>query len=314
MLKKKVSKGAFHGPAGGSFTQKKKVILGNIKHSGDEQNIFLKSGFGNSAFSDVESLSGNENNVNISGGGDGSLLGSAVNIPKTNRLSTNMNFGFFLSSPNFAIDKEVKSLPSPIKKASFDSKWVNPIIIKIQVEVSVKKSFVLDIYLSAVEGKLSMRKAALLAKKEGIIINNDVRKQGLRSDWAVVIKKILMNTLKDIIVTAVAKFGEIKSIKIQLISLWQKAVVEFANSDQAAQDHFRAFLFTLLVGTTVHNLDTLLNRADGRTCIINHFLDTGNRFHCAVVGFKSERDLDSAFHTESIFGGMQLSWARLNLV
>ncbi|KAG9297750.1 hypothetical protein G9A89_011265 [Geosiphon pyriformis] len=152
MLKKKTSKGAFY------------VIFGNVKHSGNEWNISLKSGFGYSAFSDVKSLFGDENNINMSGGGNGSLLDSAVNIPRTNRLSTGMNFGSPLSSPNFDMDEEMKPLPSPIKKAFSNSKWVNPIIIKTQVEVSVKKSFVLDINLSAVEGKLVMAKTQLIRK------------------------------------------------------------------------------------------------------------------------------------------------------
>ncbi|KAG9291884.1 hypothetical protein G9A89_012169 [Geosiphon pyriformis] len=134
--KKKVSKGAFHGSAGGFFTQKKKVIFGNVKHFGDKWNISLKSGSDNSAFSDVKSLSGDENDVDMSGGGNGSLLGSAVNTPRTNRLSTGMDFGSPLSSPNFVMDKEMP----------------------------VKKFFALDINLSVVESKLVMAKTQLIRK------------------------------------------------------------------------------------------------------------------------------------------------------
>ncbi|KAG9286030.1 hypothetical protein G9A89_022707 [Geosiphon pyriformis] len=60
-------------------------------------------------------------------------------------------------------------------------------------------------------------------------------KSGVHSDWAVVIKKIPMDTPKEMIVAAVTEFGEIKSIKIQLIGMWQKTVVEFAKSSQADQ-------------------------------------------------------------------------------
>ncbi|KAG9307382.1 hypothetical protein G9A89_017211 [Geosiphon pyriformis] len=270
MSKKKAPKGAFHGPAGGSFTQKKKVILGNVKHSGDEQDISLKSGSNYSAFSDVKSLSSDENDINMSGGGNGSLLSSAVNTLRANRLSTGMDFGSPLSFPTLPWIK---------------SKWVDPIIIKTQVEVPVKKSFALDINLSAIEGKSeNMRKAASLAKKEEIIVNNNVRKQGLCSDWAVVIKEILMDMSKDMIIAAVSEFGIIKSIKIQL------------------------------VGTTVHDLGTLLDGAEGKTCVINRLLETGNQFCCAVVCFESDEILESAFHTEPIFGSVQLLWARLKLV
>ncbi|KAG9295903.1 hypothetical protein G9A89_006642 [Geosiphon pyriformis] len=122
MLKKKAPKSAFHGPVGGSFIQKKKVILENVKHSGDKQDISLKSGSGCNAFSDVKSLSGDENDVDMSGSSNGSFLNSAINTSRVIRLSTGMNFGSPLSSSNFTINEEVESLPSPIKKAFSDSK------------------------------------------------------------------------------------------------------------------------------------------------------------------------------------------------
>ncbi|KAG9307785.1 hypothetical protein G9A89_023350 [Geosiphon pyriformis] len=73
---------------------------------------------------------------------------------------------------------------------------------------------------------VTIKKAVLLVKKKGIVVNTDLKKQRICSNQAVVIKKISMNMPKDIIVIALAKFGEIKSIKIQLIGLWQKAVAE----------------------------------------------------------------------------------------
>ncbi|KAG9299259.1 hypothetical protein G9A89_013907 [Geosiphon pyriformis] len=71
-----------------------------------------------------------------------------------------------------------------------------------------------------------------------------------------------------------------------------------------SKDYFRVLLFTLPVRTTAHDLGTLLDGAGGKTCIINCFLDIGNKFCCAVVSFEFERDLDSIFHTEPIFGGV----------
>ncbi|KAG9284930.1 hypothetical protein G9A89_006308 [Geosiphon pyriformis] len=140
----------------------------------------------------------------------------------------------------------------------------------------------------------------------------------MRSDWAVIIKKILMDTPKDIIVTAVFEFGEIKLIKIQLIGMWQKTVVEFAEINQAdslvSKNQFKALLFTLPVGTTVHDLGNLLEKAGEKTCTINRSIEIDNRICCVVVGFASDDDLKSAFHMESIFNGMKLFWARMNLV
>ncbi|KAG9304194.1 hypothetical protein G9A89_019756 [Geosiphon pyriformis] len=327
-------KGVFHGSAGGSFSQKKKELFGNVKHSGDEKDISLKSGSGTGSFSDADSLSGDDKNVSISGSFDGSLLDLAVNTPKAKRVNTGANFGSPISSPNFEMDEKVKPLPVPLKKKiPLNRIWVNPKIIKTSVEVAVKKSFALNINLSAVkensatsktqlirklfskingfggtttsskfEGIIrssftsseSMEKAVSLAGKNNIVVNSDLKKQGIRSDQAVVIKEILMNTPKEMIIAAASEFGKIKLIKIQLIGI--------------------ALLFMLPVRTTAHDLNNLLDKTSGRTCIINHLLDTGNRVHCAVVGFESENNLNSAFLTEPVFGGVCLSWTRLDLV
>ncbi|KAG9301921.1 hypothetical protein G9A89_020965 [Geosiphon pyriformis] len=169
-----------------------------------------------------------------------------------------------------------------------------------------------------------MEMATLLARKKGININSNLKRQGMRSDQTMVIKEILMNTLKDMIVAAVSEFGKIKSIKIQLIGMWQKAVVDKdsvhivkAVGDHktwASRDQFRALLFTLLVGMTAHDLGTLLEKTGEKTCIINRSLETGNRICCAVVGFESDDNLESAFHTELILGEVKLSWAKMDLV
>ncbi|KAG9307224.1 hypothetical protein G9A89_017052 [Geosiphon pyriformis] len=313
MSSKKALKSVFHSPAGGFFLQRKKTSLGNVKHSGDEKNISLKFGFNASVYFDVKSLSGNDDNVSMSGGFN---------------VNTGANFGSPISSSDFEMDEEMKPLLSPLRKK----------IIKTPVEVLVKKSFAFNINLLAVEGKLamqktqfvkkifskingfreatasskfeeiikstftsekSMKKAVLLAGKNGISVNNNLRKQGFRSDWVVVIKKIPMDTSRNMIIAAVSKFGQIKSIKIQLIGMWQKAVIEFA--ELTSRDQFRTLLFTLPVEITAHNLGTLLEKAGRKTCIINCSLETGNRFRCAVVGFESNEELESAFLIEPIF-------------
>ncbi|KAG9296027.1 hypothetical protein G9A89_011879 [Geosiphon pyriformis] len=356
MSKKKTSKSAFHGPAS--------VVLGNIKHSGNKKDIALsKSEPSDSVYSNVDSMSDNDENVDMTDINERSLLGSAATTPKVKRVNTGAMFGSPLGSPNFTIDNDEIVLP-PRLPISLEKKWINPKIIKTSVEVSIKKSFALDINLSAVKGNSAMVKTRLirkffssvngfggtttpskfegiirstltseesmekvisLARENGIIVNTNLQKQGMRSDRAIVIKKIPIDTPKEIIVTAVSTFGEIKSIKIQLISMWQKAVVKFAESIHVAKavgdhdiwvsrDWFRVLLFTLPVETIAHDLGTLLEKAGRKTCVINCSLETGNRFCCAVVGFGSVKELESAFLTESIFGDICLSWARLDLV
>ncbi|KAG9291544.1 hypothetical protein G9A89_021963 [Geosiphon pyriformis] len=189
----------------------------------------------------------------------------------------------------------------------------------------------------------SMEMAISLAREKEIDVNSNLKRQEMRSDWAVTIKKIPIDTPKDMIVTTVFKFGEIKLIKIQLIRMWQKAVVEFAELDQAnllvskwsfligknsvhvakavenyetwvLRDQFRALLFTLSVRITAHNLGTFLERAGEKTCIINRSLETGNRICYAVVGFTSDNNLESVFCTEPILGRIKLFWARMDMI
>ncbi|KAG9306906.1 hypothetical protein G9A89_000774 [Geosiphon pyriformis] len=236
-FKKKMPKSTFYGPAGGFFSQKKKVVFSNIKHSNDERNIFLsKSGPSDNIYSNIESLSGDDEDVSMSG---------AI-------VNTSAVFGSPFSSLNFYINDD-------------------EVIIKTLVEVSVKKLFALDINLSAVKKKSAMAKTQLIRKifslvngfgetttsskfegiirstftseksmematslvrEKGIVINSNLKRQGIHSDQTVFIKKIPMNTPKKIIIAALAELGKIKLIKVQLIGLWQKAVIEFAKSDQ----------------------------------------------------------------------------------
>ncbi|KAG9286928.1 hypothetical protein G9A89_001166 [Geosiphon pyriformis] len=118
--KKKAPKGAFYGPASGSFSQKKKVVIGNVKYSGNKRDISLsKSGSGDSIYSDVNSLSGDDEDIGMSDVNNGSFLGSAATTFK---------------------------------------------VIKTSVEMSVKKSFALDINLLAVKRKSAMAKIQLIRK------------------------------------------------------------------------------------------------------------------------------------------------------
>ncbi|KAG9291852.1 hypothetical protein G9A89_012137 [Geosiphon pyriformis] len=367
MSSKKALKSVFHGPAGGFFSQRKKASLENIKHSGDEKDIFLKSGSGASVYSDVESLSDDDENVNMSGGFDGSLLNLAVNTSRTKRVNTGANFSSPIGSPDFEIDEKVKLLlPFLRKKVPLNKIWIDLKIIKTLVEIleiSYAKNSVHQKNFSKINGfggattpskfegiirstftsEESMKKAILLAGKNVISVNNNLRKQEFHSNQAIVIKKILMDMPRDMIVTTVSEFGQIKSIKIQLIRMWQKTMMEFAKLNQtnllaskwlfligknsvyvakAAEDHdiwalrdqFRALLFTLPVRITAHNLGTLLEKTGKKTCIINYLLETGNRFCCAVINFESDEELESVFFTEPIFGEVHFLWARLNLV
>ncbi|KAG9301421.1 hypothetical protein G9A89_018093 [Geosiphon pyriformis] len=384
MSNKKAPIGASSGSVGGPSSQKKRIFLRHMDQSSDRNKAALaKPISGGSQYSDIESDSGDSVTDGIlAGGNDGSLLGLAAITPKTKRVKNNLDCGSLLGLLDYNMNNDNGGpLPSPLG-IPLEKMWLDPKIVKSQVEVAVRKFFALDINLSAVEGKSvtvktqlirklfskingfggatipskfegiirltftsleSMEKATSLAKKNNIIVNSDLKRQGIRSDWTVVIKEILMDTPKKMIITTVSEYGQIVSIKVQLIGLWQKAVVEFAESSQADlftskwsfligkdfvrvaktvgdhetwafRDQFRALLFTLPVGTTAHDLENLLEGAGGKTCVINHSLETGNRTRCAVVCFESDEAMESAFHTEPILGEVKLSWARLDLI
>ncbi|KAG9293948.1 hypothetical protein G9A89_019286 [Geosiphon pyriformis] len=161
MFKKKMPKSAFYSPIGGSFFQ---VVLGNIKHSDNERDVFLhKSGSGG-MYLDLESeFSSKEDNIIMEDVDSGFFLGSATNTSKTKRVNTSVVLRSLLSSPNYNIDDDEVVLP-PRLLIFLNKKWIDPKIIKISVEVSVKKSFTLNINLLAVEDKSVMTKTQLIRK------------------------------------------------------------------------------------------------------------------------------------------------------
>ncbi|KAG9289476.1 hypothetical protein G9A89_008037 [Geosiphon pyriformis] len=353
MSNKKAPVGASSGSVGGPFSQKKRVSLHHMNQFGDKNKAVLaKPHSGGSQYSNMKSDSGNSVAGSIlAGGDDGSLFGSAATTPKAKRVKNNLDCSSPLGSLDYNVnDDDGGSLPPPLG-IPLKKMWLDPKIVKSQVEVAVRKSFALDINLSAMEGKSatvktqlirklfskingfggattpskferiirsmftlseSLEKAASLAKENNIIVNSDLKRQGICSDQTVVIKKIPMDMPKEIIITAVSEYGQIVSIKVQLIGLWQKAVVEFAKSSQADllaskwsflvgknsvhvvktvrdcetwafRDQFRALLFTLPVGMTAHDFGNLLEGTSGKTCVINCSLETGNRTRCVVV-------------------------------
>ncbi|KAG9307235.1 hypothetical protein G9A89_017063 [Geosiphon pyriformis] len=357
MSNKKAPVNASSGSVGGLSSQKKRVSFHHMSQSGDRNKAVLaKPHSGGNQYSNMESDSGDSVAGGILAGSDnGSLLGLAATTPKAKRVKNNLDCGSPLGLLDYNVnDEDGGSLPPPLG-IPLEKMWLDPKIVKSQVEVAVRKSFALDINLSTVEDKSatvktqlirklfskinsfggattpskfegiirlmftsseSLEKAASLAKENNIIVNSNLKKQGIHSNRTIVIKKIPMNTPKEMIIAAVSEYSQIVSIKVQLIGLWQKAVVEFAKSSQAdlLADQFKALLFTLPVGTTAYDLGNLLEGTGGKTCVINHSLETGNRTRCAVVCFESDEAMESAFHMEPIFGGVKLSWARLDLV
>ncbi|KAG9294221.1 hypothetical protein G9A89_021580 [Geosiphon pyriformis] len=177
-----------------------------------------------------------------------------------------------------------KALGKPLRKINFtsygdmndvlsDGFLELPLSLKNLVNVSVQKSFALDIRLDKVAEKSSQDKfsvvkklfseinsfgrASTLSKFSGIIcvtftfelglmkatekttgakilVNANLKRSIGHSDWAVVLKKIPIGTSVETVCIVLSKYGVVVLIKIQLVGLWQKAVVKFDKSKLAA--------------------------------------------------------------------------------
>ncbi|KAG9306314.1 hypothetical protein G9A89_018197 [Geosiphon pyriformis] len=148
-----------------------------------------------------------------------------------------------------------------------------PFPVKPSVQVPVRKSFALDIDLVAVVGKSfqekvnfvrkifsgvngfggastpskfggiiratftseeAMMTAANLANDRGVVVNTNLKRPVNNcTNRAIVLKEIPVRTSLEAVRAAVAEFGIIKSIKMQLVGLWQKAIIELEDQDQA---------------------------------------------------------------------------------
>ncbi|KAG9293619.1 hypothetical protein G9A89_005622 [Geosiphon pyriformis] len=181
----------------------------------------------------------------------------------------------------------------------------------------------------------SLIKARELAVHEKIVVNSDLKKANIHLNWEVIIKEIPVDLLKLAVELVFSKFGKIISIRIQLIGLWQKALIEFESSEVASlvaskwsvlvgKDSVRvalavnnkqmwALLYTLLVGTSAHDLSDLLVSYGGKTCFIG--CNPGSYVHnrCAIICFKNEDARLAAVSTVPIFKGVSLHWASLVL-
>ncbi|KAG9293951.1 hypothetical protein G9A89_019289 [Geosiphon pyriformis] len=254
--------------------------------------------------------------------------------------------------------------------------------VKPSVQVPVHKSFTLDIDLVAVVGKSSQEKvnfvrkifsgvngfggastpskfggiiqttftseeammtAANLANDRGVMVNTDLKRPvNNRTNRAIVLKEIPVGTSLEAVHAAVAEFGIIKSIKMQLVGLWQKAIIELEDQDQAdflaskwsiligkdmirvtranidkqswdARNKFRALLYTLLIGTIAHDLWDFIGSIGGKTCFIDHNPVSYSCARCATVCFSSEVELVNAMATTSVIKSFGLRWSRLFL-
>lgn len=151
---------------------------------------------------------------------------------------------------------------------------------------------------------------------------------------------IPLNTTKQEIHTAFAKYGVIQSISLNTIGMWQSANIQYTNQEDydkiAPQwsipfkaDLIRIFPFlntneikeernqhvlrlnNLPPGTTGYDLKEILKETHGRTCYIPR---TRNyiRKRMAIISFDSAEQAEAAKDTHTSLGNTTLTWHDLN--
>ncbi|KAG9287210.1 hypothetical protein G9A89_008840 [Geosiphon pyriformis] len=131
MSKKKTPKGTLHSPIGGTFFQKKKISVSNIKHSGDEKKISLtKPGINEDIYSDMDSKFSNNKlgDTELSSSG-ASFFGLAVTTPKAKKVIIDLVGGFPIGTIDFGMDENIIHLP-PSLNISLEKRLIDPKIVK----------------------------------------------------------------------------------------------------------------------------------------------------------------------------------------
>ncbi|KAG9298884.1 hypothetical protein G9A89_015905 [Geosiphon pyriformis] len=100
---------------------------------------------------------------------------------------------------------------------------------------------------------------------------------------------------------------------MQLVGLWQKAVVEFEQIDYA--DLVAAKWFILIGKDANHEMHKMFTKPflGGKTCVIDHYLVSYAQARCATVCFDTAKSLDTVINTTPVLKGFNLHWSHLVL-
>ncbi|KAG9300023.1 hypothetical protein G9A89_009751 [Geosiphon pyriformis] len=229
--------------------------------------------------------------------------------------------------------KTKKALGKPLSKINFSFNDVDDDILldvplkllsplKNLVNISVYKSFALDIGLDKMVGKSSQKKLQVVkrlfskingfgevftsskfvgiiralftfesslaqalkkAEKAKILVNIDLKKSTSCSDWAVVVKKIPVETFAEAVHAALSEFDTIKVIKANIDKeLWD------------TKDQHKALLYILPIGTNAHDIWDFI----GST-------------RCAIICFNFAASIDAVMETTFVLKGANLHWSYL---
>ncbi|KAG9297129.1 hypothetical protein G9A89_019410 [Geosiphon pyriformis] len=242
---------------------------------------------------------------------------------------------------SFTLDVELSAVPG---KSNSDKLFkIKKIFYKIDGfgGASTSSKFP-GVIRSTFTSESSLVKARELVICEKIIVNDNLKNVNIRLNQEVIVKKIPVDLPRLAVESVFSKFDKIVSIKMQLIGLWQKALVEFESFEVASlvvskwlvfmekdsvrvtlaindkqtwvsRDQHRALLYTLLVGTNAHDLSSLLESYSGKTYYIGCNPNSYVRDRCAVICFGDETSKLAAIGIVSVFKGVSLHWTGLSL-
>ncbi|KAG9300593.1 hypothetical protein G9A89_005193 [Geosiphon pyriformis] len=300
-----------------------------LLHSGDEEcKVSWESKVENdessmSEVSDVENMANTiAEETSYTEFGDDDKMNKAT--PRKTRIRTYV-LGKSPKAPTFDFmsdDKNVLSLPSP--------KMFNGSNQMPSVNFDPVKFFALDIEVLAVPEKTNVDK--LMAIKKIFYRIDGFGGASTSSKFSGIIRSTFTSELslgraKDMAIS--------KKIMMQLIGLWQKALVEFESSEVAdlvtsrwsvlmgkdsvhvakavndkqswvSRNRFWALLYILPIGTTAHDLSELVETYGGKTCFIGRNPTLYVRDQCAVICFESEAFKLAAIGSVLAFKGVGL--------
>ncbi|KAG9295462.1 hypothetical protein G9A89_013491 [Geosiphon pyriformis] len=143
--------------------------------------------------------------------------------------------------------------------------------------------------------EISLNKAKELVVNGKILVNDNLKKANICLNQEIIIKKILVDLPKSAVKSVFSKFDKIISIKMQLIGLWQKTLVEFDSLEIAS---LVAFMWSVSMSKdSVHVTLAVENK----------------QTWCAVVCFKNKAAKLAVTGLVPVFRGVNLHWAGLSL-
>ncbi|KAG9290569.1 hypothetical protein G9A89_020939 [Geosiphon pyriformis] len=171
-----------------------------------------------------------------------------------------------------------------------------PLLVKLFVQVPVRKSFALDIDLVVVAGKSSQEKLSFIRKIFSSV--NDFGGASTSSKFGGIIH-VTFTSEKAMMAT-----GKKNAVCVA------KADVDKQTWD--SRDRFRALLYTLPIGTNTYDLWDFLDLVGGKTCVIDCNPVDYTHAHCTSVGFESEDVLLWAMVNMPVIKDICLCWSHLS--